>query len=104
MTAATPSPVRPDGRFRKRPAVVSRTFDGMVVLVVVDRRMTHELNAVGSRVWDLLQGRTVVEVARTVADEFGVEPDRAYEDVIRFVDHLRALGAVEEEEGSPSPP
>lgn len=105
MTAPhAPTDVAPAHRFRKRPGVVSRTFDGMVVLVVVDRRMTHELNAVGSRVWDLLEGRTVGEVADAVAREFDVDPDRASRDVIRFMHHLRDVGAVEDEQPPASSP
>jgi hypothetical protein len=86
----------PQSRFRRRPSVVSRTFEGQAVLVVVDRRMTHELNPVGSRVWELLDGRSVGEIADRVADEFGIDTGRAYQDVVRFLDRLRDLGAVEE--------
>jgi hypothetical protein len=98
---SSPDPaITPASRFRRRPAVVSRTFEGQAVLVVVDRRMTHELNAVGTRVWALLDGRTVGEVADAVAAEFGVARDRVYQDVVGFLERLLALGAVEEGESA----
>lgn len=54
------------------------------------------LNAVGSFVWGLLDGkRTLAEVAEAVADHFHVGGERAAADVTRFLSTLRDRGLVE---------
>lgn len=54
------------------------------------------LNAAGSFVWGLLDGRrTLAEVAVAVADRFRVDAERATADVTRFLSSLRDRGLVE---------
>ncbi len=54
------------------------------------------LNATGSFVWGLLDGRrTLADVAAAVAERFHVGGERAAADVSRFLSSLRDRGLVE---------
>jgi hypothetical protein len=95
----TAPPLGLHDRLRRRAAVVSRVLGGQAVVVVIDRRMTHELNAVGTRVWERLEaaegGCTVGSLVEHVRAGFGIDAETAERDVVRFLEELRALGALE---------
>ena len=82
-------------RLRRSTAVkASISADGLVLL---DLRggLVLSSNAVGARIWELLeQERTVLEIARYLADEYGIADDRAREDAAAFVSALSARGLL----------
>lgn len=73
----------------------ARTISGQAVVVVIDDRKLHTLNEVGTRVWELSDGRTLGAIADVVCEEFEVGRSQALTDVERFVRELRDAGAVE---------
>ncbi len=76
----------------RAPAVVSRVIDGEGVLVD-PRQGIRVLNAVGTRVWTLADGRrTVADLAQSIASEYDVDPERAQADVAAFCDDLVTRG------------
>ena len=75
--------------------VAARIIDGTAVVVIIDRQELHTLNAVGTRVWELADGRTVAEIADAIVAEYEVEPPLALSDVVRFTEKLSDLGALE---------
>lgn len=80
MTLTTFHPQRPS------PAVkVSISTDGLVLLDV-DGGVVLSSNPVGARIWQLLErGCALPEIARQLADEYGVAEERAARDVEAFV-------------------
>ena len=74
--------------------IAARVVDGRALVVVLDDQHLHTLNEVGTRVWQLCDGRSVQEIATTVAREFEVEADAALGDVRRFVSELCQRGAL----------
>lgn len=82
-------------RFRPSGAVASRIIEGQAVVVSLDRRVMHELNEVGSRVWELLEDRSLGEIADRVVQEFDVTREQALDDVRAFIASLADLDAVE---------
>ena len=49
----------------------------------------HDLNEVGSRIWELCDGKhTLVEIAQTLVDEFEVDAGEARMDASAFVAQL----------------
>ncbi len=77
----------------------SRIIDGEAVIVLPEIGEIKVLNAVGSRIWDLLDGhRTVAEIAGTIHQEFEVAAEQAQQDVIEFIGELCKLdmAAIEE--------
>jgi hypothetical protein len=79
----------------------SRVIAGEALVMVIDRRELHRLNAVGTRVLELCDGKTsVATIAAAVQREFDVELDVAVEDVRRFLAELVAAGALSVEEAT----
>jgi hypothetical protein len=80
---------------RQAERIAARVVDGKALIVVLDEKRLHTLNGVGTRVWELCDGRTVAAIARSLADEYEVDVDAALADVQRFVAELRAAGALQ---------
>jgi Coenzyme PQQ synthesis protein D (PqqD) len=87
------------GRLIRPPHVMSTTRDGETVLLDTVRGRYHTLNAVGTRVWELLaDGTTLEEIVGTVRREYdvplvgGVDPVEP--DVTTLLTHLRAAGLL----------
>lgn len=79
----------------RNPATAWRTIEGEAVILSLDTKVFRGLNAVGSRVWELIDGRrSVDEIADLVAGEFQVAPEAAARDVSAFVEQLLAKGLV----------
>src|SRR3972149_5200446 len=61
----------------------------------LDTKVLRGLNAVGSRVWELIDGRrSVADIVAAVVREFDVPPEAAGADVDAFVRELLARGLV----------
>lgn len=86
---------------------VSRVVAGETIIVPISGRVgdleaIYTLNAVGSRIWRLLEAPITLEaMAVTIAREFEVSEAEAAADVAEFVGALRARGLVSALEGSP---
>jgi hypothetical protein len=85
-------------RFRPAPAVrASISVDGLVLLDVAGGLVLTS-NAVGARIWQLLeQERTTGEIARQLAGDYAIPLERAARDVATFVAALMARDLVTEE-------
>ena len=81
---------------RKSERIAARAVGGKAVVVVLDARKLHTLNAAGTRVFELCDGtRDVAAIARHIASEFRVDASRAERDALAFLTHLLAEGAIE---------
>lgn len=72
----------------------SRIIDGKAVVITIDENQVHVLNDVGTRVWQLADGRSLDSIIDHVVSEFDVERERAALDVCRFAAELVAVGAA----------
>jgi hypothetical protein len=85
-------------RFRPSPAVRASISGDGLVLLDVDGGLVLTSNAVGARIWQLIeQDRTTSEIARQLVDEYAVPVQRAQLDVTTFVAALMARGLVVED-------
>lgn len=80
---------------KKNERVAARVVEGKALIVVIDNKQLHTLNEVGTRVWELCDGRSLDAIAEAMVGEFEVDKPTAVRDVQRFVDELHALGALE---------
>jgi hypothetical protein len=78
--------------------IAARVVDGQALLVVIDAKQLHTLNGVGTRVWELCDGRDVQAIIAAIVDEYAVTPEVAAADVEHFVSQLARLGALRLEE------
>jgi hypothetical protein len=75
---------------RRRPEAVSRNVEGQEVVVLPLIGEIQVLNAVGARIWSLIDGkRSVDEIARTIESEFTVDEPTARADTLKFLGTLR---------------
>ena len=73
----------------RNPATAWRVIEGEAVILSLDTKIFRGLNAVGSRVWELIDGRNSMdEIIEAVTREFDVTRERAAADVGAFVQQL----------------
>jgi hypothetical protein len=91
----TRSPIGQDESLLPAAEVHARRFDDEVVILDLAGGDYYALNVVGARIWDeLMGGRTPAEIARVLASEFQVEPDRAMHDCLTLTDELVTRGLL----------
>ncbi len=71
-----------------------RVIDGKAVVIAIDRNQVHVLNSVGTRVWELADGRPLDAIISEIVVEFEVDKERAALDVSAFAEQLIAIGAA----------
>lgn len=74
--------------------VAARVVGGAALLVVLDRHQVHRLDSVGTRVWELCDGRTVAEVCDAMLEEYEVSREELMKDVQGFIAQLWEAGAL----------
>jgi hypothetical protein len=79
---------------RRAERIAARVVDGRALIVVLDQKALHALNGVGTRVWELCDGRSIAAIADALAVEYEVGASTALADVQRFVGELCAKGAL----------
>jgi hypothetical protein len=87
---------------KKNPKTAWRTIAGEGVILSLDTKVLRGLNAVGARVWELIDGeRSIEAISQEIVRDFKIDPARALADVGEFVEDLLTRGLVEPS-GSPS--
>lgn len=85
-----PMPVSPEKRIAANSSVLIRTFaDGESVLLNLDTENYFGLNAVGSRMWELLTSAASIEEAyQALLAEYEVTPDELRRDLDALIEQL----------------
>ena len=82
-------------QFVVHPSVITRELSGETVLLNLESGVYYGLDAVGTRVWQLLmEGQTIASICETMVDEYDVSPAILRDDVMRLVGELRERGIV----------
>jgi hypothetical protein len=82
------------------PNIVNRKIAGEVVLVPIrhnvgDLACIYNLNEVGSRIWELIDGGvTIRQIRDRLVEEYEVTPEQAEADLIEFLGQLEQAGVV----------
>jgi hypothetical protein len=93
-------PAALDEAFARAGHIVSRRVAGECILVPLASRgadidAIYDLNPIGAFIWEQLDGsRSGTAIVRLVTEAFEVEPARAAEDYLVFVDQLLAIGVI----------
>jgi hypothetical protein len=75
--------------------VAARVVDGAAVIVLADAGTVQVLDEVGTRVWELIDGkRTVAQIAQEIENEYEVSLEEAAQDVAELLDKLVAAQAI----------
>lgn len=77
------------------PQVAARVVDGSAVIVLADSGTVTVLNEVGTRVWELIDGkRNVGAIAQTIESEYEVSLEQAARDVDELIQQLLDAQAI----------
>lgn len=88
-------------RPRRRADVQARGLDGETLVLDRAGGLIHQLNETATFVWTRCTGdRSLVDIARDLADVFDVKPETAARDVETTVAQFRTLRLVDTERGS----
>ncbi|MBX3127657.1 MAG: PqqD family protein [Polyangiaceae bacterium] len=75
---------------------VACSVDGEVVILHLEDGVYYGLNAVGTRVWELVQSpQPVGHIVDRILEEFDVERERCVQDVSELISALASRGLVE---------
>jgi hypothetical protein len=82
------------------PDVIFRELDGESVVLDLSSGRYFGLNAVGTRVWQLIrQGQPVDGLIRAVTSEYDADVDAVERDVLALLEELKTRGLVVEPPG-----
>jgi hypothetical protein len=82
--------------FRKTADLLESDVDEEVVALDVNKGQCYGLNAVGSRVWRLLDTpMSLREICSTLQNEYDVEPEVCRDEVSRLLADLQTEGLIE---------
>lgn len=82
-------------RVARTDTVVFTELEDEVVMLDTEKGLYYELDAVGARIWVLLEGGTIIgSLHSTLIDEFDVDADTCRDDLIAFLEELGTLGLV----------
>jgi len=86
---------RLDTAFRIPDEVIFRELDGEAVILNLDTGIYFGLDAVGTRIWRLIEERKPLRrVLETLAGEYDAPTDRLQHDLLEFVEHLSGKGLI----------
>jgi len=78
--------------------VIVRRMDGSAVLVDLSTNRIYELNATGTRIWELLEsGQSSTEINHQLCAEFTVSPPEARDEYNKLLTELLNQGLVRRE-------
>lgn len=78
------------------PHQISSALADASVILNLDSSIYYGLDAVGARIWNLVQQpRTVTEICNVVVEEYDVDPARAARDVHALLQKLSEAGLIE---------
>ena len=83
------------------PEQVAADIAGEVAIINLNSGMYYGLNAMGARIWALIQEpRKVDEIRTVIVKEYEVEPERCERDIVSLLEELAAAGLIEVKDAS----
>jgi hypothetical protein len=80
---------------------ISADLADEVVILDLESGIYYGLDAVGTRIWHLIQApRTVKDVQDTLLEEYEVDPDRCGQELLALLRELASHGLVEVKDGA----
>ena len=80
---------------------VAVEVDRTVVMMSLVQGMYFGLEGAGPRIWTLLeQPRTVAELCQDLTQEFDVDADTCFQDILPFLEELRAADLIRVQDAS----
>lgn len=84
-----------ENKFIRNNDIAWRVIDGEALVVSPKDSLIYPLNDVGTRIWELLDGkRTVSDIASIICGEFEGDGKAVQDDVMDFIEDLSKAGLV----------
>ena len=81
---------------RVRDDVVSRVLGDEVVILALDSGMYFGLDAVGTRVWELIADRrNVGAILQSLVAEYDIDPVRCAQELFQLLEELHGKGLID---------
>lgn len=94
MTSSHPMPMH--AIVVRTPGEVSADVDGEVVILSIDSGKYYNLDAVGSRIWALVEAPlSIAALHELLVGEFDVDRETCREDLLSFLRELHACGLLQ---------
>jgi Coenzyme PQQ synthesis protein D (PqqD) len=94
--SATKQSVSDQDLIARRDEVIAVDVQGQTVILNIDSGLFHQLNAVGTRIWGMLDApSTVPHLCERLQEAFDVNAETCRRDVIDFVQRLGANGLID---------
>jgi len=88
--------ITPESRFTRNNDIAWRIIDGEALVVSPKDSLVYPLNDVGTRVWELLDGKkTVSEISSVICGEFEGDEVAIRDDIADFIENLLKAGLVD---------
>lgn len=85
--------ITPESKFARNDDIAWRVIDGEALVVSPKDSLIYPLNDVGTRIWELLDGkRTVSDIASLICGEFEADAKAIRDDVAEFIEGLSKAG------------
>ncbi|MYD86900.1 MAG: PqqD family protein [Acidobacteria bacterium] len=80
---------------QRNEAIVFTEIDDIVVMMDVDEGRYYELDAIGARIWALIEsGATVTAICDALEQDYEVAPEVCRRDVLDFVAEAHRCGVI----------
>ncbi|SDF15675.1 lasso peptide biosynthesis PqqD family chaperone [Sporomusa acidovorans] len=87
--------ISPDAKVFRIMEIVAAEMDGETVMISIENGKYYGMDAIGSRIWELLETpKSVAEVIQVLGEEYEVEQQQCQADTIEFLDFLFQEGLV----------
>ena len=84
-----------DSILYQNPNVVSRVVENEAVLIIPEQGEVKVLNEVGSRIWELVDGkRSIQDISSLICLEFDVDQETAEQDTLEFISDIIDKGII----------
>jgi hypothetical protein len=85
----------PEHYVARNPQTAWRVYDGEAVILLAENSTLNTLNAVGTLIWEVSDGKTPVSaIVARICEEFVVEPGEARRDATAFIEKLCERGLL----------
>ena len=85
----------PETKPERSEKAVYRMVDGEAVIVEPQNGMVNVINEVGSRIWELTDGRrSVAQIADIISSEHEISTKTALKDAIEFLEEMSEKGLI----------
>jgi hypothetical protein len=95
-------PLEPQTRIARKDGLIVESLSGQKVMLDPESDRYLRLNETGGMLWEALaEPRTIAELSAHLADQAGIDPERAATDATTFVRGLLEAGAARVENERP---